>query len=272
MFEFLQYQFYLNAVLAAVLTSITCGIIGTYIVTRRMVFISGGISHASFGGVGLAYYLGLDPILGAAVFSVLSGIAIETLSSGGDLRKDTVIGVMWSLGMAAGIIFIFLTPGYAANLMTYLFGNILTVSATDLRLMGGLLLLVVLVFIFLYKEILYIAFDSEYAKTVGIPVFRINVLLLALIALTIVFCIRVVGIILVISMLTIPQATANMFTKRFRTMIILSVCFALISSLSGLILSDRLNIPSGASIIFCAIILFILMRIPVVLRRLNKKL
>jgi zinc transport system permease protein len=266
MFEIFQYQFYLHAILAALLASVTCGIIGTYIVARRMVFVSGGISHASFGGVGLAHYLGLDPIMGAAFFSVLTAFAIESLSTRANLRKDTAIGILWSFGMALGIIFIFLKPGYAANLMTYLFGNILTVSAADLLMMSGLALLVVLVFAVLFKEILYCAFDADYAKTVGIPVYRINVLLLALIALTIVFSIRVVGIILVISLLTIPQTTANLFTRKFRTMIVLSICFGLISSLGGLVLSDRLNIPSGASIIFCAILVFLVMKTAAVLK------
>jgi len=258
MIDLLHYQFFINALLAALLTSITCGITGTYIVARRMVFIGGGISHASFGGVGLGYFLGFDPILGAGVFSLIIAMLIEGLSERRELRRDTLIGVMWSFGMAVGVIFVFLTPGYAANLMTYLFGNILTVSSTDLMLLSVLLLILILVFTVFFRDILAISFDQEYAKTLGIPVLFINTLLLGLIALTIVFNIRVVGIILVISMLTIPQATANLFSKRFGTMIFLSVLFALFASFAGLVLSNHLDIPSGATIVFCAILIFLL--------------
>ena len=256
MFELLRYDFFINALLASVLAAITCGIIGTYIVSRRIVFISGGISHASFGGVGIGYYLGINPIIGAAVFSVLAGLGIETLQGRSGLREDSLIGMMWSLGMAVGIIFVFLTPGYAANLITYLFGNILTVSRGDLLVMAGLAAVIILVFSLLFKEILYLSFDREYAKSQGVPVSGISYLLISLVALTIVINIRVVGIILVISMLTIPQAAANLVSNNFRHIIFYSIGFALLSSVCGLFFSYALNIPSGAAIIFFSIIIF----------------
>jgi len=256
MFELLRYDFFINALLASVLAAITCGIIGTYIVSRRIVFISGGISHASFGGVGIGYYLGINPIIGAAVFSVLAGLGIEALQGRSGLREDSLIGMMWSLGMAVGIIFVFLTPGYAANLITYLFGNILTVSRGDLLLMAGLAAVIILVFSLLFKEILYLSFDREYAKSQGVPVSGISYLLISLVALTIVINIRVVGIILVISMLTIPQAAANLVSNNFRHIIFYSIGFALLSSVCGLFFSYVLNIPSGAAIIFFSIIIF----------------
>jgi len=256
MFELLRYDFFINALLASVLAAITCGIIGTYIVSRRIVFISGGISHASFGGVGIGYYLGINPIIGAAVFSVLAGLGIEALQGRSGLREDSLIGMMWSLGMAVGIIFVFLTPGYAANLITYLFGNILTVSRGDLLLMAGLAAIIILVFSLLFKEILYLSFDREYAKSQGVPVSGISYLLISLVALTIVINIRVIGIILVISMLTIPQAAANLVTKNFRHIIFYSIGFTLLSSVCGLFFSYVLNIPSGAAIIFFSIIIF----------------
>jgi zinc transport system permease protein len=256
MLELFQYNFFINALLASILTAITCGIIGTYIVSRRIVFISGGISHASFGGVGIGYYLGMNPILGAAVFSVLTGLGIEALAKKSELREDSLIGMMWSFGMAVGIIFIFLTPGYAANLMSYLFGDILTVSRFDLLLMLGLALVLILVFLLLFKEILFLSFDREYAETQGVPVTAISYLLIGLVALTIVMNIRVVGIILVISMLTIPQATANLLSKDFKHMIFYSMAFAFLSSICGLFLSYLLNIPSGATIIFFSIVVF----------------
>ncbi len=260
MFELFNYQFFINALLAAVFSSITCGFIGTYIVSRRIVFISGGISHASFGGVGIGYYLGISPLLGAAVFSVLSAVGIQSLSRKLELREDSLIGMMWSLGMAVGIIFIFITPGYAANLMSYLFGSILTVSGSEIWLMAGLALVICLFFVFLFKEIVFLAFDEEYARTQGVPTAFINYMLISLTALTIVINIRVVGIILVISLLTIPQATANLLTRSFRGMIIYSAIFAFLASVLGLFTSYFFNIPSGACIIFIAVALFILIK------------
>ena len=263
MLELFNYQFFIHALLAVVFSSITCGFIGTYIVSRRIVFISGGISHTSFGGVGIAYYLGFHPLLGAAVFSVFSAVGIEAFSRKSDLREDSLIGMMWSFGMAVGIIFIFITPGYAANLMSYLFGSILTVSSSEIFLMAGLALLIFLFFVFLFKEILFVAFDEEYARTQGIPTRLINYVLMSLVALTIVVNIRVVGIIMVISLLTIPQATANLFSRSFKCMIACSTGFAFLASVIGLLISYRLNIPSGAAIIFTAIAIFIILKIAV---------
>jgi zinc transport system permease protein len=260
MFELFQYNFFINALLASIFTAITCGIIGTYIVTRRIVFISGGISHASFGGVGIGYYLGVNPILGAAVFSVLVAMGIESFSHKSEMREDSLIGMMWSFGMAVGIIFVFLTPGYTANLMSYLFGDILTVSRFDILVMAGLALVIILVFSLLFKEILFLSFDRDYAETQGIPVSAISYLLISLVALTIVINIRVVGIILVISMLTIPQATANLVSKNFRHIIFYSIGFAFLSSVCGLFFSYTLNIPSGAAIIFFSIIIFVILK------------
>jgi len=260
MLELLQYDFFINALLASVFTAITCGIAGTYIVSRRIVFISGGISHASFGGVGIGYYLGINPIIGAAVFSVLAALGIEGLSRKSELREDSLIGMMWSFGMAVGIIFVALKPGYATNLMSYLFGNILTVSRLDIVVMAGLSLVLIIVFRLLYKEILFLSFDREYAETQGVPVSGISYLLISLVALTIVINIRVVGIILVISMLTIPQATANLVSRDFKQIIYYSIGFAFLSSVSGLVLSYALNIPSGAAIIFISILFFGLLK------------
>jgi len=261
MLELFQYRFFLHALLAALLSSITCGIVGTYIVTRRIVFISGGISHASFGGVGLGYYLGIDPVISASVFSVFSALGIQRLSKSSELREDSLIGIMWSFGMALGIIFVFLTPGYAANLMSYLFGSILSVSRMDILMLAALALVIGLVFRLFYKEILLISFDETYARSQGLPVDGLNYLLISLVALAIVFNIRVVGIILVISLLTIPQATANLLTRNYRRLLPLSVGFAFLSSVVGLFLSYGLNIPSGATIIFTAIILFLLVKL-----------
>ena len=259
--ELLQYKFITNSLLAGILASISCGIIGTYIVTRRMVFLSGGITHASFGGIGIGYFFGFNPIISAAVFGILSALGIEFVSKRSEIREDSVIGILWSFGMAVGIMFIFLTPGYAPNLMSYLFGSILTVSTLDILLMSGLSLVLIVVFISFYRIILFISYDQEFAKTHRIAVDLINYMLISLVALTIVLNIKVVGIILVISLLTIPQSTANLFTKNFKNIIIASIVIGLIGAFLGLIISYKINIPSGASIIFSLVMIFILAKL-----------
>jgi zinc transport system permease protein len=253
-----QYTFFNHALIAAALVAIACGIIGTYIVSRRIVFISGGISHASFGGIGMGYYLGINPLHGAAIFAIISALGIEFISSRGNIRQDSAIGILWSFGMALGILFIFLTPGYAPDLMTYLFGSILTVGKGDLYTMLLITGLVILFFGFFFQHILAISFDPEFAKTRGLPVQLFNYLLIVMVALTIVFLIRIVGIILVISLLTIPQSLANMISHKFKNIIFLSIFMALAGSVSGLFLSYEYDIPSGATIILTLVSFFIL--------------
>lgn len=255
------YKFFNNALLAAVFASIACGIIGSYIVSKRMVFISGGITHASFGGIGIAWFLGLNPVLGAAVFSVLAALGIEWVSMKSNVREDSAIGILWSFGMAVGIIFIFITPGYAPNLMSYLFGSILTVSGTDLIMIAILAAILIVLFTSFYHLILFVAFDEDYARSHNMPVNLIKYILISLVAITIVLNIRLVGIILVISFLTIPQSTANIFTKKFNKIILLSIVFGILGSVGGLLISYYSNIPSGATIIFFFVIIFILSKL-----------
>ena len=259
--ELLQFGFFQKALLAAVFASISCGITGTYIVARRIGFISGGITHASFGGIGLAFLMGFNPLLGAAIFAVLSAVGIQFFAEKGGVREDSSIAIWWSLGMALGVIFVFLTPGYTPNLMSYLFGNILTVSMEEITAMFLLTVLLALIFGYWFRNILYIAFDEEFARASGLPVKLYNYMVVILIALTVVLNIRVVGIILILSLLTIPQATANLFTKDFRKLIFLSALFALLGSLSGLVVSYFLNIPSGATIIFILVFVFGILRV-----------
>lgn len=258
MIELLSYDFFIRVLIASALISLACGIVGTYITTRRIVFLSGSISHASFGGIGMGHFFGFNPIVGAGIFAVIAAFVIEKISKKKGMRIDSIIGILWSFGMAIGLIFIFMTPGYAPNLVSYLFGNILTVSPFDIISVSLVTLTIVVVFILFYREILYIAFDEEYAVTLGIPVKAINYLMLALIALTIVISIKAVGIILVISLLTIPQVTAGLITNDFKKMIFLSIGFALFASFTGLLASYALEIPSGAAIIFAATICFAL--------------
>ena len=259
--DLLQYIFFQLALIGSLLASIACGLVGTYIVTRRLVFISGGLTHASFGGIGLGLYLGVSPLLSASVFAVLSAFGVEWLSKRKDMREDSAIAVFWTLGMALGIIFTFLSPGFAPDLSAYLFGNILTITLGDITLLG-VLAGVLLAFFGLYLHpILYVAFDREFARSQGIPVRIFEYVLMMFIALTIVACLRMVGIVLVISLLTIPQMTANLFTSRFRQIMIVSVILGYASCLGGLLLSFYLNVPSGASIIFISILIYVLCKL-----------
>ncbi len=249
MLEALQYDFMINALLAGLLASIACGIVGVYVVTKRIVFISGGIAHASFGGIGLGYFVGISPVIGAMIFSVASALGIGLVSRRTRLPEDTVIGILWATGMALGIVFIGLTPGYAPDLFSYLFGNILTVPRSDLILMAALDAVIVITVIALYKEFLAISFDEEFSTVTGIPVEALYLLLLSMIALTVVVLLRVVGIILVIALLTIPAALARQFTSSLRTMMLLAILFGAILTFGGLWVSYLLDLASGATII-----------------------
>lgn len=254
--DLLQYTFIQHALIGSLLASLACGLIGTYIVTRRLVFISGGLTHASFGGIGLGLYAGISPILSAAVFAVLSAFGVEWLSKRKDMREDSAIAVFWALGMALGVMFTFLSPGFAPDLSAYLFGNILTITGGDLVLLGCVAALLS-VFFFLFRHpIVYVAFDREFARSQGLHVLLLEYVMMLFIALTIVACLRMVGIVLVISLLTIPQMTANLFVHRFHHIIWLSVGIGYASCLGGLWLSFRENIPSGASIIFFSILIY----------------
>lgn len=257
MIDLFQYAFFQNALLGSLLTAITCGIVGTYIVSRRLVFISGGITHASFGGLGLGFFLGMNPILMAMIFSVLSAFGVEWASKTQNVREDSAIAGIWSLGMALGVIFIFLTPGYAPNLSAYLFGNILTISTTDILWIGSLAVILTVVFVLFLKEIVYVAFDRDFAVTQHLPVKSIEYVMMFFIAVTIVLSIRLVGIMLLMSLLTLPQITVNLFTSNFKKIIWGSIFVGFLSCLLGLILSYYLNVPSGAFIILVLVLLFL---------------
>ena len=261
MFELLNYTFFQHALLGSLFASIACGIIGTYIVTRRLVFISGGITHASFGGIGIGLYTGISPLLSAAIFSVLSAFGVEWLSKRKDMREDSAIAVFWTLGMAIGIIFSFLSPGFAPDLSAFLFGNILTITMTDIWMLVGLSVLLITFFACFLNPIIYIAFDREYARSQRIPVTLFEYVLMMFIALTIVACLRMIGIVLVISLLTLPQMTANLFTHSFKKIIGLSIGIGYIGCLGGLVLSYQLQVPSGAAIIFFSILVYALCKV-----------
>ncbi len=249
MVEALQYGFMRNALLAGVLVSIACGIIGSFVVIKRIVFISGGIAHAAYGGIGLGYYFKIDPVIGAIVFSVLSALGMGVVQRKTRQRADTIIGVMWAIGMALGIVFIDLSAGYKADLMSYLFGSILAVPSTDLLLMALLDGVIILLVVAFYKELLAISFDETFATLENVPVDALNMMLLCLIAFTVVMLMRVVGLIMVIAMLTVPAAISGEWVKDLKWMMVLSIILGILFTVTGLWLSYFWNLTSGATII-----------------------
>ena len=222
--------------------------VGTYVVCRRLVFLSGGITHSSFGGIGIAYYLGLNPLLGAFCFAVLSAIGIEACAADKRIREDSAIGLIWSLGMAVGIIFVYMTPGYAPNLMSFMFGNILSVTVSDLIGMAVVVAAVVVVFALFYRPVMYVAFDREYAASQNVPTRWIGYLMAVLIA-------------VLISLLTMPAVIANQLTRSFGRMMAGASVVAVVGTLIGLYASYLLDIPSGAATIFVLTVALIIVKL-----------
>ncbi len=255
-----QYGFIVKGLLGAIFASITAGLAGTYIVSKRMVFLSGGITHASFGGIGIGYFLGINPVVGAAVFGILSALGVEYLSVRQKIREDSAIGILWAFGMAIGIIFIYLTPGYSPNLMSYLFGSILTVSNADIIALGLMSAVLIIYFGIFYRTILYISFDEVFARTYSAYVDVFKYITTSLIALTIVLNIRMAGVILVISLLTIPPNIAMLFTRIYFKIVLWSVIAGFFGTAAGYIISYYAGIPTGAAIIFTLVILWVLVK------------
>jgi zinc transport system permease protein len=253
MMEIFQYEFMRNAFLAALLASVACGIIGTFVVVKRITFISGAIAHAAFGGVGLGYLLGVNPLITVLPFSVAAALGMGLTSKKAGIPEDTSIGIFWAVGMALGVIFIGFTPGYAPDLFSYLFGNILTVPFYDIVFMLLMNLMIIGVTVFFYSEFISISFDEEYATATGVRTRFFYLLLLCLVALTVVVLIRIVGIILVIALLTIPAAVAKQTgCSSMKKMMLLSTAFGMLFTTGGLFLSFYLDISSGATIILVA--------------------
>ncbi|HOF21743.1 MAG TPA: metal ABC transporter permease [Bacteroidales bacterium] len=253
-----QYDFIVKGLLGALFASITAGFAGTYIVTRKMVFLSGGITHASFGGIGIGYYAGINPVAGAAVFGVLSALGIEYLSINHRIREDSAIGILWAFGMATGIIFIYLTPGYSPNLMSYLFGSILTVTNADIIALGIMSVIFFIYFGVFYRTILYTSFDESFARTYSSGVDAFKYVTTSLIALTIVLNIRMAGVILVLSLLTLPPNIAMLFTRKYSLIILVSILTGFAGTASGYVISYFAGIPVGATIIFTLVIMWII--------------
>ena len=248
----LAYDFMRNALYASLLVGIVCGLVGTLVVLNRIVFLGGGIAHAAYGGIGLTYYFGQDPLLGAILFSILSALGMGVVHLRTKTRSDTLIGVMWSIGMAVGIIFVSLTPGFKADLMSYLFGSLLAVSAGDLRVMALVALLVGAFVVIFFRSLQAISYDEVFSTVRNVPVSALYLLMLVMIGLTVVAAMRVVGLIMVIAMLTIPPAVAGLFLKDMKGMMLLSIGLSWLFSALGLLVSFALNLQAGSVIILVA--------------------
>ena len=241
------YSFLQNAVVAALFAAVSCGISGTFVHINRITFIAGGIAHAVLGGVGAAVFFGFPPFAGAIATALIFAVLLGIIRLKAMQHEDTVIGAMWACGMSAGIIFIYLTPGYAVNLNNYLFGNILLVSKSDITALSVLAALVILVSVLFFRQFKAVSFDEENATLHGVKASLIYILMLSVIALTVVLM-KVVGLILVIAFMTLPAATAAIFQRKVGGIIVLSIILSFIFSMSGLFVSYTWNLPTGAVI------------------------
>ena len=248
-----KYTFLQNAFLTAVFASVVCGIVGTIIVEKKLVSFSGGIAHVSFGGIGLGYFLRFEPIFGGIAFAAMAALGVAQIRKRSNTNEDTLISMLWAAGMALGILFVSLTPGYPPDMTSYLFGDILTVNALYLRVMIILSLAVFLIVMLLYNYWKIYLFDEEYAGIIGIRVGTLEFILYLVIAISIVILIKVVGIILSIAMLTAPPAIVKLFTNRLSRVMLGAGILGIVFNLVGLTLSYQMNIPSGATIILLAI-------------------
>lgn len=254
--DFFKYEFLQNALIASLLCSVICAVIGVMISEKKLVMMSGGIAHTAYGGVGLGYLLGFNPLLGAGIFSVASAAIIGNIKRKTSTNSDVIISLLWSLGMASGVIFTSLMEGYPPDMNAYLFGNILSVTKDDIRLMLILAAFVLISIISLFNSWKAFLFDSEFSKIRGLKTVFLEYLLLILTALSVVVLIRAVGIILVIALFASPAATSSILTKRLNSRMLISFLFSLVSCISGLMISYNFGISSGASIVFVSVITY----------------
>ena len=252
MWEALQLEFVRNALMAGVLVSVVCGVIGTLVVVNRIVFLAGGIAHAAYGGIGLAFFMGWPYAVGTTGVSILSAGVMAAVTLKARHRIDAMVGVIWAVGMAIGVVLLDLTPGYNVDLMSYLFGSILAVPGSDLWQMAAIGIAVIAIVTYYYNDFLAMSYDDEFARLRNVPVTFLYCLLLGMVALTVVMIIRVVGLILVIALLTIPPFIAEKFTGSLRAMMALSSILSCLFTITGLWLSYLFNLTSGATIILVA--------------------
>lgn len=256
--DIVAYNHLADAFIACVLSAITCGIVGSYVVARRMVFLSGGITHASFGGLGVAIYAGINPLVGALLFASMASVGVEYASRNGRIREDSAIGIIWAVGMAIGALFMSLTPGYAVELPSYLFGSISLVDSADIKWLAALMVVVITGAILWGRRIMYMTFDEDYARSQGIPVTAMAYLMSIVVAVTIVLSIKVMGIVLLMSLVTIPTVVANALTKDYRLIALLAVATAMVCNIAGFVMSYEIELPSGGGIPTGSCIIFLL--------------
>ena len=266
MTEFLQYDFFRYAIAGVALISLSAAIVGSYIITRRLVAIAGGITHACFGGLGLGYFLGLNPALMATLFAIASSAGVEWMSSRMRLREDSAIAVVWSLGMAVGVLFVFLTPGYVPELNSFLFGNILTISSDDLWVFAAFAVLLVGFFAWRFREIVAVAFDPDFARVQGLPVRFISYAMTVMVAVCIVLTIRLVGVMLLMSMMSLPMMTAEVFCRRFSRMMLVGGAVAVVAGIAGLFIGAAIDVPCSAVIVLLLALAFLVAKIISALR------
>ncbi|MCH7697208.1 MAG: metal ABC transporter permease [Proteobacteria bacterium] len=247
-----SYRFMQYALLACLLASIGCGVIGTLVVVKRIGFLAGGIAHTVLAGMGIAFFYGVSPVLGAIIAALLSAVLIGWIKLQWRQDEDILIAAFWSVGMAIGILFISQTPGYNIDLMSYLFGNILLVSESDLRLMLLLDCAIIATVLIFYKQFLATVFDEEYASLCGVNVKFFYIFMLCMIALTVVLLIQIVGLILIIALLILPAASAAQFSSSVSRMMVIAVLLSIFITISGLIISYQPDLPSGSTIIVLA--------------------
>jgi zinc transport system permease protein len=267
MVDLFDYLFFKNAFLGIVLSSLLCGIVGSVVVVNRIVSLSGSIAHAAYGGIGLAFFFGLPITSTTMLFSSLSGLVIGILTEKENNLSDAFIAMIWAFGMALGIILIDLTPGYNADLMTYLFGNILTITTNDLFTSAILLFIIVSLFVWNYKTIVLVSFDKDYARVIGYNVKLVYYTMLVIVSITIVVLIKMTGIILVMAMLTIPQSIAIKRSRSLFGMVAISSVIALLFSLAGFFIAYRFNVSTGASIILFAVVIYFIDTLVVYVRK-----
>ncbi len=257
--ELLKYPFLKNTIIVSLLASIACGITGIFVIKKKLTFVGGGLAHGIFGGIGIAYYLKLNISIGAIIFAFFFAIIITLAKIKAKQQEDTLIGALWAIGMSIGIIFMKLTPGYNQDLMSFIFGNILMISSQDIYIMLFLNLFIISIVLIMYYHFMYVSFDEYYLEVRGLRVNLIYFLLLALISVTVVILTKIVGIILMIAMLTLPAVISSHFTKNLFKMMIIAIVLGIIFNWSGIYLAYEFNLPTGPCIIILAGLVYVLL-------------
>ena len=255
-----EYDFFRLALAGVVIIAVAAAMIGTYIISRRLVALSGGVTHACFGGLGLGYYLGVSPIAMAGVFAVASSLGVEWMARHLHVREDSAVAVIWAIGMAVGVLFVFLTPGYVPELNSFLFGNILTVNTTDIAVFGAFTAALLAFFGWKYRQIVAVAFDRDFARVAGVPVPFISITMTVMTAMCIVLTIRLVGVMLLMSMLTLPMMVAEVWLHRFGPLMVAGAVVSVLCGVGGLFIGIFIDVPCSAIIVMLLCCAYIVSR------------